>query len=242
MVKLFETSPISLFLLKNCKYTELTFLFHTASIYNFIYFIQDNKSKELSYLGLMNSTTQDDPSFSTNTEIYQPDEFKAMFGYQPAFSANSIKQVSIRKSTVFKRKTLTVSVGAGKVNKYYMYYQLTNSDSPQKLYACGCKGTDSSSESEIWTDILGIQGHRTTKVEDIMTHDDVAIQVNKFLTISSPETANWKVIEVEVNEYELKLEYIATLTLNSSYLIAIILHDKQDHSNALIITDFLSEN
>jgi hypothetical protein len=44
--------------------------------------------------------------------------------------------------------------------------------------------------------VLGIQGQRSTKVDDAMTHDEVAAQVNKFLKISYPETASWKIIEV----------------------------------------------
>jgi hypothetical protein len=39
----------------------------------------------------------------------------------------------------------------------------------------------------------------------------------------------------------LKLEYTATFTLENRYLIAIVLHDKQDHSNALVTSDYLSE-
>lgn len=112
-----------------------------------------------------------------------------MLGYQPTFSANNVQNISVRQNTVFKRKSITVSTGKDKINKYYLYYQLTNSASPQKLYACGCKGTNSHSETEIWTDVLGVQGQKSTKVNDIMSKDDVAAQVNKFLKVSSPETA-----------------------------------------------------
>jgi translation initiation factor 1 (eIF-1/SUI1) len=136
-----------------------------------------------------------------------------MLGYQPTFSASNVQSISLRQNTVFKRKTITVSTGKDKINKYYLYYQLTNSASPQKLYACGCKGTNRHSETEIWTDVLGVQGQKSTKVDDIMSHDEVAAQVNKFLKVSSPETADWKITQLEINEYDLKLEYTATFTL-----------------------------
>jgi translation initiation factor 1 (eIF-1/SUI1) len=119
-----------------------------------------------------------------------------MLGYQPTFSATNVKSISIRQNTVFKRKTITVSSGKDNINRYYLYYQLTNSASPQKLYACGCKGTNSHSETEIWTDVLGIQGQKSTKVDELMTHDEVAAQVSKFLKLSSPETADWKITQL----------------------------------------------
>lgn len=136
-----------------------------------------------------------------------------MLGYQPTFNANNVQNISIRQDTVFKRKTITVSTGVDKINKYYLYYQLTNAASPQKLYACGCKGTNSNSETEIWTDLLGVQGQRSTKVDDIMTQDEVAVQVKNFLKATSPKTADWKISQLKINEYELKLEYTATFTL-----------------------------
>jgi hypothetical protein len=145
VVSLFLTKPISLSLIKNCKYTELAFQFRSStSGYTFIYFIQDNKSNDLSYFGLINSTSQNDPSFTSTVESYSPSEFATMFGYEPAFTASSVKNISIRQSSVFKRKSLTVSTTQEKVNKYYMYYSLINA-SPQKLYSCGCKGSSGSS-------------------------------------------------------------------------------------------------
>lgn len=65
VIRLFQLTPISISLLKNCKYNEIAFLFSTTGPipYAFIYFIQDNKSKELSYLGMISSTTNNDPSF-----------------------------------------------------------------------------------------------------------------------------------------------------------------------------------
>lgn len=63
VLSLFETAPITLNILKNCKYTELAFVFKASNSYSFIYFIRDNKSKELSYFGMLNSTSATDPSF-----------------------------------------------------------------------------------------------------------------------------------------------------------------------------------
>ena len=68
-----------------------------------------------------------------------------MFGYQPTFSPNNVKTISIRQNTVFKRKTITVSTTDNKIIRYYMYYQLVNNENPQKLYVCACKGTSGSS-------------------------------------------------------------------------------------------------
>ena len=67
-----------------------------------------------------------------------------MFGYQPTFTAKNVKSISIRQNTVFKRKTITVLTSDNKIIRYYMYYQLINTI-PQKLYACFCKVTSSSS-------------------------------------------------------------------------------------------------
>jgi len=48
--------------------------------------------------------------------------------------------------------------------------------------------------------------------------------------------------QIELNEFELKLEYVITYTRNANdYAIAIVVHDKHDHSNALITIDFLSK-
>ncbi len=92
VVKLFEISPISISLLKNCKYTEIAFLFSTTGPipYAFVYFIQDNKSKDLSYIGMLTSTTSNDPSFVKSNEAYSAEEFTKMLGYQPTFSTTNV--------------------------------------------------------------------------------------------------------------------------------------------------------
>jgi hypothetical protein len=118
-----------------------------------------------------------------------------MFGYKPTFSPSNVKSIAIRSNAIFKRKAMKVITTQGSVSNYYMYYKLTDS-SPQKLYACACKGTNSSTQSLHWTDVFGEQGHRTTKIDEIMGHDDLAVQITKFVKISSPSIASWTIIEV----------------------------------------------
>ena len=64
---LFQSTPIRVSIIQNCKYTEIAFMFQNSGSqsvsYTLIYFIQDNKSKELSYAGMINSTDETDPSF-----------------------------------------------------------------------------------------------------------------------------------------------------------------------------------
>jgi hypothetical protein len=68
VVKLYQFKPISVSLLKNCKYTEIAFLFSTTGPipYAFVYFIQDNKSKDITYIGMLSSTNNNDPSFANS--------------------------------------------------------------------------------------------------------------------------------------------------------------------------------
>ena len=49
-------------------------------------------------------------------------------------------------------------------------------------------------------------------------------------------------IKIELNEYDLKLEYVITYTKkHEQYAIAVVVHDKKDHSNALVTMDFLTK-
>jgi hypothetical protein len=83
----------------------------------------------LSYVGLLEYTQSVvDPSFvSSAKDPYSADEFHKVFGYKPTFSASSLKDISLRETKVFKRKSLSVATTGNTVNNYYMYYKLSSS-------------------------------------------------------------------------------------------------------------------
>lgn len=62
-------------MLSNCKYTEIVLIYPVDDSYAFLYFVQDNKSKDLSYLGLKKSNTKNDPSIINNDSAFNATEF-----------------------------------------------------------------------------------------------------------------------------------------------------------------------
>lgn len=92
---------------------------------------------------MLNSTTKNDPSFPKTAQTYSADEFTKIIGYKPTFTPANVQNISVRQNNVFKRKSLLVITTKKTVSNYYMYYKL-NDLSQEKLYACACKGSDSS--------------------------------------------------------------------------------------------------
>jgi hypothetical protein len=239
-----KTIPVRISLLSNCKYTEIAISYLSEGVAVFVYFIQENKSKELTYVGTKNGTAVNiDPSVGepSSLELYNPTEFQANFGFKPTFAKKAVKQISTRQTSVFKRTTLTVASSSSTLDQYYMYTKQSPSSSPSKLFSCVCKGTTSSHHSSTWSDSFGLQTTRSDDIQSITARDEVAAQVLVFLHASHPLSARWTVVEIELTEYELKLEYVFTLTEGGRYLLAVVLHDKKDHSNALVTVDEVSE-
>ena len=128
ILSLFQQAPLKLQLIKNCKYTEIAFVFKGDSKYIYVYFIQEIKTQQFSYVGLLETVDAHDPSFvSSAKDPYSVDEFTKVFGYKPTFAASSIKDISLRETKVLRRKALSVSISGSTVNNYYMYYKLSGS-------------------------------------------------------------------------------------------------------------------
>lgn len=166
-----RTTPVRISLLSNCKYTEIAMSYLVEGGAVFVYFIQENKSKELTYVGTKNGTAVNvDPSVGQPSalELYSPEEFQANFGFKPTFARKAVRQISTRQTPVFRRTTLSVASSSSTLDHYYMYTKQvatpTTASAPSKLFSCVCKGPLATHHSSTWSDSLGQQ---TTRSDDI---------------------------------------------------------------------------
>lgn len=116
--------------------------FKLENTFVFVYFLQEKKSQDLSYVGYLNSSTGSDLSQKGKT-TYDSQEFENSFGFKPAFTKSSVKKVLLRENSVFRRKTIVVKDGDSKVSKYFMYFKLNAEGEEQNLFHCVCRGTTS---------------------------------------------------------------------------------------------------
>lgn len=129
-----------------------------------MYFLEDNRSNDLSYFGSLQSNNSQDPSFTTNSQsVFNTSEFQTSFGYKPTFSATDVKNITMRDNGIFRRKTITVAVSNGSLKKYYMYFKLKGQQQ-LKLYSCACNSKNGEYHSQSWTDAFGIKKIRTNNV------------------------------------------------------------------------------
>ena len=112
---------------------------------------------------------------------------------------------------------------------------------PKKLFSCVCKADTHKKKSEKWSNILGLEGVKSTDIETVTSRDDVAVQVLKFLEATSNELTKYVPIQIELKEYDLKLEYVTVYSGKEDYAIGVVVHDKKDHSNALVTLDYLTK-
>jgi hypothetical protein len=238
-----KTRPKSINLRSNCKYREIRVKYRVGEAFVFIYFLEEKKTHTLTYMGSVNTTEDRDPTDKGET-TYDPEEFASVFGFRPPFARTSVKKVTLRENSVFRRKMIrvrTVVNGNIKIEKYFMYFKLT-ANGAEKFASCLCKSDKVKKVSEKWSDILGHESVRSNDIATVTHRDEVAVQVLNFLKASNSILSQYEPIEIELNEYELKLEYVITYSRNvNEYAIAIVIHDKQDHSNALVTIDFLSK-
>lgn len=130
--------------------------------------------------------------------------------------------------------------GDTKVTKYFMYFKLTESGQ-EKLFNCVCRGRVRAHNRTSWKNSLGLQGLRSDDIETVTSRDEIAVQVLSFIQVSNTVISKYEPIQVELNEYQLKLEYVILFKGSGQYAIAVVVHDKEDHSNALVTLDFLSK-
>ncbi len=78
-------------------------------------------------------------------------------------------------------------------------------------------------------------------IATVTNRDEVAVQVLTFIQVTNTILSKYEPKEIELNEYELKLEYVILYSGSGQYAIAVVVHDKKDHSNALVTLDFLSK-
>jgi len=64
--------------------------------------------------------------------------FLKSFGFKAPFSKSAVKRVELRDNGVFRRKTLTTKVEGQKMDKYYMYFKISEK-SQVKLFNCLCR-------------------------------------------------------------------------------------------------------
>ena len=121
-----------------------------------------------------------------------------------------------------------------------MYFEIT-ANGPKKMFSCVCKADHHKKKSEKWSNILGLEGVKSTDIETVISRDDVAVQVLKFLETTNNELTTYIPVLIERKEYDLKLEYVTVYSGKEDYAIGVVVHDKKDHSNALVTLDYLSK-
>ena len=121
-------------------------------------------------------------------------------------------------------------------------YSKKDGSNNEKMFSCVCRANKGKSTTEKWNDILGFEGHSSTDITTVTDRDEVAEQILKFIEASNNQISKFMPIKIELNEYDLKLEYVITYTKkHEEYAISVVVHDKKDHSNALITMDFLTK-
>ena len=163
--QLLETQPEQIYLDGNCKFKEITLLFKNEGSYYFVYFLQEKKTQKLSYVGYTQSDENVDQT-KKGDAAYEPEEFVKAFGFRPSFSRTSVKKVTLRENSIFRRKTLRVVHESHKVDKYFMYFKV-DGNNYEKMFSCVCKVNKGKSTSEKWNDILGFEGHSSTDITKV---------------------------------------------------------------------------
>lgn len=121
---LLKSKPVNIRFHGNCKYREIAVKYKHNDFFIYIYFLEERKTNQLSYVGYLNSTDNKDPTLK-GTTAYDPQEFQDNFGFQAPFSKNAVRTVFLRENSVFRRKTIVVRDGNSKVSKYFMYFKLS---------------------------------------------------------------------------------------------------------------------
>ena len=111
-----------------------------------------------------------------------------------------------------------------------MYFKKTSHGS-KKMFSCVCKVDQVKKKSEKWSNILGLEGVSSTDIKEFTSKDKVAVEVLKFLEASDNRIMKYIPIKIDLTEYDLKFEYVITYSGEGKYAIAVVLHDKKDHSN-----------